>query len=169
MILAVPSFQRSPWLAADLHYEHGGFREVKHRGGFDKRQAGACLSGASQGRSPWDEVEREGRHFLLNFMKYGNILVDMYRRILNLNEILKHKSVFLFGPRQTGKTTLVRQAFPGAAFYALLEADTLRELSARPENLRQTLGPQQSLVVVDEIQKLPALLDEMQLLIPVPE
>jgi predicted AAA+ superfamily ATPase len=98
-------------------------------------------------------------------MKFGNIVADMYERILNLREILKHKSIFLFGPRQTGKSTLVHAALPDAAFYDLLEADTFRELSARPEYLRQTLGDQQSVVVVDEIQKLPALLDEVQLLL----
>jgi AAA domain len=89
----------------------------------------------------------------------------MYKRIFNLRETVKHKSVFLFGPRQTGKSTLVRQSFPDAAYYDLLEADTFRELSARPEYLRQTLNPQQPLVIVDEIQKLPALLDEIQILI----
>jgi predicted AAA+ superfamily ATPase len=98
-------------------------------------------------------------------MKTGNIAADMYRRILNLREIVKHKSVFLFGPRQTGKSTLVRQTFPDAAIYDLLEADTFRELTARPEYLRQTLSPQQPFLVIDEIQKLPALLDEIQLLI----
>ncbi len=98
-------------------------------------------------------------------MKSGNILAGMYKRILNLRETVKHKSIFLFGPRQTGKSTLVRQTFPDAAIYDLLEADTFRELSARPEYLRQTLSPRQPVVVVDEIQKLPALLDEIQLLI----
>jgi uncharacterized protein len=89
----------------------------------------------------------------------------MYRRTLNLRETVKHKSIFLLGPRQTGKSTLVRETFPDAAFYDLLEADTYRELSARPEYLRQTLNPQQEMLIVDEIQKLPALLDEVQLLI----
>ena len=98
-------------------------------------------------------------------MKSGKLIADMYQRVLNLREIVKHKSVFLFGPRQTGKSTLVRQTFPDAAFYDLLEADTFRELSARPEYLRQTLSPEQPLVIVDEIQKLPVLLDEIQLLI----
>ena len=98
-------------------------------------------------------------------MKIGNIVAEMYKRVLDLKEIVKHKSVFLFGPRQTGKSTLVRQTFPDAAIYDLLEADTFRELTARPEYLRQTLSPQQPFVVVDEIQKLPALLDEIQLLI----
>lgn len=98
-------------------------------------------------------------------MKFGNITADMYKRILDLRETLKHKSIFLFGPRQTGKSTLAHEALPDAAFYDLLEADTFRELSARPEYLRQTLGDQQSVVVVDEIQKLPSLLDEIQLLL----
>jgi predicted AAA+ superfamily ATPase len=98
-------------------------------------------------------------------MKFGNMIADMYQRTLDLRETIKHKSIFLFGPRQTGKSTLVHQTFPDAAFYDLLEADTFRELSARPEYLRQTLSPQQPLVIVDEIQKLPALLDEIQLLI----
>lgn len=98
-------------------------------------------------------------------MKFGNITADMYKRILDLRDTLKHKSIFLFGPRQTGKSTLVHETLPDAAFYDLLEADTFRELSARPEYLRQTLGDQQSVVVVDEIQKLPALLDEIQLLL----
>ena len=98
-------------------------------------------------------------------MKIGNIVAHMYARVLNLREAAKHKSIFLFGPRQTGKSTLVRQAFPDAAVYDLLEADTFRELTARPEFLRQTLSPGQPFLVVDEIQKLPGLLDEIQLLI----
>ncbi|MGH7793356.1 MAG: ATP-binding protein [Candidatus Binatia bacterium] len=84
---------------------------------------------------------------------------------MDLRRTVKHKSIFLFGPRQTGKSTLVRATFPDAAYYDLLEADTFRELSARPEYLRQTLDPRRSIVVVDEVQKLPALLDEIQLLL----
>ena len=98
-------------------------------------------------------------------MEYGNINAEMYKRALDLRETVRHKSIFLFGPRQTGKSTLVRATFPDAAYYDLLEADTFRELSARPEYLRQTLKAEQSIVVVDEVQKLPALLDEIQLLL----
>ena len=89
----------------------------------------------------------------------------MYRRALDLQDVIRHKSIFLLGPRQTGKSTLVRHAFPEATVYDLLEADTFRELSARPETIRQTLSPRQRVLVVDEIQKLPALLNEVQLLI----
>ena len=74
----------------------------------------------------------------------------MYKRVLPLKELLKHRSLFLLGPRQTGKSTLSRQTFPNAAYYDLLEADTFRELSARPELLRQTLSPQQEIVVVSD-------------------
>jgi len=78
-------------------------------------------------------------------MKYGNINAEMYKRALDLRETVRHKSIFLFGPRQTGKSTLVRETFPDAAYYDLLEADTFRELSARPEYLRQTLKAEQSI------------------------
>ena len=98
-------------------------------------------------------------------MKIGKIAAGMYQRIIDLREVVKHKSIFLFGPRQTGKSTLVRQSFPDAAIYDLLEADTFRELTARPEYLRQTLDPRRTVLIIDEFQKLPALLDEVQLLI----
>ncbi|MCI0444289.1 AAA family ATPase [bacterium] len=88
----------------------------------------------------------------------------MYKRQLDLGALLKRKSFFLFGPRQTGKSTLIRTQIPKAAYYDLLEADTFRELSARPEYIRQTLSPAQSILIIDEIQKLPSLLDEIQLL-----
>jgi len=89
----------------------------------------------------------------------------MYPRAVDLAELLRHRSVFLFGARQTGKSTLVRHRFPDAAFYDLLEADTFREVAARPEYVRQTLPPGTKLVVIDEVQKLPALLDEVHLMI----
>ncbi len=81
------------------------------------------------------------------------------------SNLIAHRSVFLFGPRQTGKTTYLHERFPDARYFDLLEADTFRELSARPELLRTTLRKDDRIVVIDEIQKLPALLDEVHLLI----
>ncbi len=92
-------------------------------------------------------------------------MIQYYDRKLNINSILKHKSVFLLGPRQTGKSTLLQHLFPRAASYNLLRADTFRDLSSRPELLRQSLRPEDRLVIIDEIQKLPTLLDEVQFLI----
>ena len=74
----------------------------------------------------------------------------MFERKLGLREILRHRSVLLLGPRQTGKSTLLRQQFPEARTFDLLEADTFRELSVRPESMRQMLRPSDSLVVVDD-------------------
>lgn len=85
-----------------------------------------------------------------------------YKRKLNLNNILEQKSLFLIGPRQTGKTTFLTQNYPNAKIYSLLEADVFRDLSANPELLRQRLTPADKLIIIDEVQKLPGLLDEVQ-------
>lgn len=89
----------------------------------------------------------------------------MYKRIIDLRRYAEQKSLLLLGPRQTGKSTLLRQTFPEALYIDLLEADTFRRLSSHPEYLRQSLQPQQNLVILDEVQKLPGILDEVQLLI----
>lgn len=89
----------------------------------------------------------------------------MYPRTLRLDEVLRHRSLFLFGARQTGKSTLLHQRFPDAVYFDLLEADTFRELSARPEYMRQSVPENASLIIIDEVQKLPSLLDEVHLMI----
>ncbi len=86
----------------------------------------------------------------------------MFRRFLDLAELLKYRSILLLGPRQTGKSTYLRTHFPKAKFYNLLQADTFQELSARPELIRLSLTKNDSLIIIDEIQKLPILLDEVQ-------
>jgi predicted AAA+ superfamily ATPase len=89
----------------------------------------------------------------------------VYERVIDLATPLRHRSLFLFGARQTDKTTLLHHRFPDARFVDLLAADTFRELSAAPERLRESLTGRETLIVIDEIQKLPSLLDEVQLLI----
>ncbi|MDJ0764073.1 MAG: AAA family ATPase [Myxococcota bacterium] len=75
-------------------------------------------------------------------------------------------SYFLFGPRGTGKTTWLKQALKEALFLDLLEPKLHRELSARPERLSElALGHTGDTIVVDEIQKCPALLDVVHKLI----
>ena len=89
-------------------------------------------------------------------------------RRLDLTRDLRHRSVFLFGPRQTGKTTWVRQSFPGAPFFNLLQGDVFLRLSREPGRLRQELAaadPASGPIVIDEIQKLPRLLDDVHDLI----
>jgi predicted AAA+ superfamily ATPase len=86
-------------------------------------------------------------------------------RQLELAERTARKSCFLFGPRQTGKSFLVRRTLPGARVYDLLDTQTYLALSARPGRLAEELGPKDRLVVLDEIQRLPDLLHEVQRLI----
>lgn len=76
-------------------------------------------------------------------------------------------SFFLFGPRGTGKSTWLRAAFPEALWLDLLEPDLERELSARPERLRQLVegAPKAQVVVVDEVQRAPAVLTVVHQLI----
>ncbi|MBI4405987.1 MAG: hypothetical protein HY537_17640 [Deltaproteobacteria bacterium] len=57
----------------------------------------------------------------------------MYRRFVPIDQWVKKKSLFLLGPRQTGKSTLLKDRFPSATYVDLLEAKTFRELSAFPE------------------------------------
>jgi len=74
----------------------------------------------------------------------------------------KDRSAFLWGPRKTGKTTLLRQQFPKACWIDLLDYDLFLSLSQRPSSLRQILEAQSSkTVVVDEVQKIPNLMDEI--------
>ena len=70
------------------------------------------------------------------------------------------KSFFLFGPRGTGKSTLVKRAFKDALYLDLLDPEVFRIYSANPERLRERLlaAPDVATVVIDEIQKIPQLL-----------
>jgi len=71
------------------------------------------------------------------------------------------QSFFLFGPRGTGKSTWVKQYFGNALYIDLLAPEVYRSYSARPERLRQIIEAQLSIdtIVIDEIQKIPRLLD----------
>jgi predicted AAA+ superfamily ATPase len=77
------------------------------------------------------------------------------------------QSFFLFGPRGTGKSTLVKQQFPDALYLDLLDPEVFRTYSARPEHLRERLLATPSLksVVIDEIQRVPELLSLVHSLI----
>ncbi len=92
-----------------------------------------------------------------------------FKRALNLVPEVQKKSLFLFGPRQTGKTSLLKQTFPSAPFYNLLLADVFFRLSQRPQLIREEVTAQPpkagTPIIIDEIQKMPLLLDEVHALI----
>ena len=86
-------------------------------------------------------------------------------RYLDARELLKQRSCFLFGPRQTGKSTLIRHQLADVRTYNLLDPTLFIRLSRNPALIREALAPQTEIIVIDEIQKMPALLNEVQLMI----
>jgi len=87
----------------------------------------------------------------------------MFQRLLTLPELLKKKSFFLFGPRGTGKTTLIRHTLSEATVIDLLDTRVYRDYLKNPSLIsEQQLKP---IVVIDEVQKLPELLNEVHRLI----
>jgi len=64
----------------------------------------------------------------------------MFKRIIDIRSLVARKSLLLLGPRQTGKSSLLRAALPDAALVDLLEGATYRLLLARPERRLTTHG-----------------------------
>lgn len=86
-------------------------------------------------------------------------------RTLDLRKLLERKSHFLFGPRQTGKTYLIRATLPDVPTFDLLDSRTLLELSRNPGYLGESIGADDRVAVIDDVQRLPALLNEVHRLI----
>lgn len=86
----------------------------------------------------------------------------MYHRIFDIENRLD-EAMFLFGGRQTGKSTLLKERFPKAVYIDLLKSDVRNRFKQHPEEFRESLlrYPPETLVIVDEIQKVPDLLDEV--------
>ena len=86
----------------------------------------------------------------------------MLERLLKLREV-EEDSLFLWGSRQTGKSTLLKALFPKARLYDLLKTDVRMAFQLRPALLREEceLLDEGDLVIIDEVQKVPALLDEV--------
>jgi uncharacterized protein len=89
----------------------------------------------------------------------------MYPRILNLPDLLKKKSHFLFGARASGKTTLVDYSLADALVIDLLNSRTFSNLLKNPNLIEELIVDPTQIVVIDEVQKLPVILDEVQRLI----
>jgi predicted AAA+ superfamily ATPase len=90
-------------------------------------------------------------------------------RIINM-DLPVGQSAFLWGARKTGKSTLLKMRFPNSIVYDFLKTDLLFELTKRPALIREQLlarTPEelQHPVILDEVQKVPHLLDEVHWLI----
>jgi uncharacterized protein len=77
-----------------------------------------------------------------------------------------NQNFFLFGPRGTGKSTWLKQNLPKAYYIDLLAPDVFRYYSAKPERLKEVVDalPHSRTIIIDEIQKLPELLDVVHML-----
>lgn len=90
----------------------------------------------------------------------------MIDRIYRLNNELD-SSIFLFGARQTGKSTILRQQFPGSIYIDLLDSQVKSRYERRPVLLYETLKDKAAgtIVIIDEIPEVPQLLNEVHRLI----
>ncbi len=90
----------------------------------------------------------------------------MIKRLLHLPTV-PTQSFFLWGPRQTGKSSLLKVTYPEAVWIDLLKTDEFLRYTQQPSLLREELRlePPERLVIIDEIQKVPMLLDEVHWLI----
>lgn len=90
----------------------------------------------------------------------------MINRIYQLNKELED-SIFLFGARQTGKSTALRQQFPREIYIDLLNSEVRNRLERRPSLLYEMLKDKAegTIVIIDEIPEVPTLLNEVHRLI----
>jgi len=93
----------------------------------------------------------------------------MFNRILKI-DLPPRQSAFLWGPRQTGKSTYLKKRFSQSVFYDLLGSHEIVRLSKNPELLREEIlalddKSRQHPIIIDEIQKVPELLNEIHWLI----
>ena len=86
-------------------------------------------------------------------------------RLLDPRALSPKKSFFLFGPRQTGKSSLLKKVYPHIKSINLLDHNHFLRLNQDPSLIRKELRDSDKILIIDEIQKIPSLLDEVQLLI----
>jgi len=95
--------------------------------------------------------------------------MPIIERILNI-DLPQKQSAFLWGPRKTGKTTFLRSKFPHSLVYDFLQTDLFLEFNKKPSLLREQLLAKDADVlkypiILDEVQKIPQVLDEVHWLI----
>jgi predicted AAA+ superfamily ATPase len=74
-------------------------------------------------------------------------------------------SYFLFGPRGSGKSSWLKTYYKKSNYIDLLDAKIFYDLTAQPKNLSKYITNNKYPIIIDEVQKIPALLDEVHRLI----
>jgi len=92
-------------------------------------------------------------------------MTTIINRKIDLLQKLEQKSIFLFGPRQTGKTWLIRHLLKDYKTYNLLKSEIFLKLSHSPQRIREESNASDKFIIIDEIQRLPILLNEVHLII----
>ena len=92
------------------------------------------------------------------------MIKNIHSRNIDLN-LPKGQSCFLWGPRKAGKSYWIREHLKDAVLIDLLKTDIFSEYASRPALLRERFENEKRLIVIDEVQKIPALLDEVHWLI----
>jgi uncharacterized protein len=92
-----------------------------------------------------------------------------FNRLLKI-ELSEKRSAFLWGARQTGKSHFLKTHFPHSRYYDLLQSDLRARLEKSPHELREEIiaadkSELKQPIIIDEIQKVPSLLDEVHWLI----
>ncbi len=90
-----------------------------------------------------------------------------YPRTLKLNNLLSKKSHFLFGARGTGKSTLIADCLAEPILWDLLDDDIFQRLLRQPKLIGEKIENSKQIIVIDEIQRMPKLLNEVQRLMKV--
>jgi len=96
-------------------------------------------------------------------------MTEVFSRLLTI-DLPANQSAFLWGARKTGKTTLLREQFQQSIFIDFLRTDTFIEYTKSPFLLRERLlakkkQAEQYPIIIDEVQKVPQVLDEVHWLI----
>src|SRR4030042_2228051 len=95
--------------------------------------------------------------------------MEYIQRRLNI-DLPARQSAFLWGARKTGKSTYLTKRFPGSVVYDFLQSDLFLDFSKNPSLLRERLLTREAHellapVILDEVQKVPQILDEVHWLI----
>lgn len=91
--------------------------------------------------------------------------MEYYKRIIDLSTLCKERSLFLFGPRMTGKSYWITKTMSDLPYLDLLDENLFTRLLTHPGNLESLISPESKLVVIDEIQRIPKLLPVIHKLI----